>query len=332
MLGNWKKKSIFFELPYWKSVELRHNLDVMHIEKNICDNVIGTLMNMEGKTKDNLTSRFDLEFMGIRRELHATETTEGTYTFSQACYTLSSDEKHSFCEFLQDLKVPDGYSSNISRCVNVKEGKISGMKCHDCHVFLHRYLPLSIRGVMCKQVCEPLIELSTFFRELCSKVLSMEDLEVLERQIAITLCKLEKIFPPSFFDIMVHLPLHLASEAKIAGPVQYRWMYPIERFLRKLKSYVKNKARAEGSIAEAYIIQEAVHLCARYLKVETALNRVGRNYEGEEEASSQLRLHVFTQAGKPLHGKKYVELNLTEWERARMYVLKNCDEVQRFIE
>ncbi|XP_058211658.1 uncharacterized protein LOC131323837 [Rhododendron vialii] len=34
---NWKKPSIFFELPYWKDNLLRHNLDVMHIEKNVCD-------------------------------------------------------------------------------------------------------------------------------------------------------------------------------------------------------------------------------------------------------------------------------------------------------
>jgi hypothetical protein len=33
----WKKKSIFFRLPYWKDNLLRHNLDVMHIEKNILD-------------------------------------------------------------------------------------------------------------------------------------------------------------------------------------------------------------------------------------------------------------------------------------------------------
>nr|GEX79605.1 hypothetical protein CTI12_AA060390 [Tanacetum cinerariifolium] len=33
--GPWKKKSIFFKLPYWKSLLLPHNLDVMHIEKNL---------------------------------------------------------------------------------------------------------------------------------------------------------------------------------------------------------------------------------------------------------------------------------------------------------
>ena len=51
----------------------------------------------------------------------------------------------------------------------------------------------------------------------------------LQSQIALTLCHLKRIFPPSFFDIMEHLPIHLAEEAKIAGPVQYRWMYFIER-------------------------------------------------------------------------------------------------------
>ena len=51
---NWTKKSIFFELPYWRTLKLRYNLDVMHIEKNIYKNILGTLMNTDGKTKDNL--------------------------------------------------------------------------------------------------------------------------------------------------------------------------------------------------------------------------------------------------------------------------------------
>jgi hypothetical protein len=33
---------------------LRHNLDVMHIEKNVVDNIIGTLLNIKYKTKDNI--------------------------------------------------------------------------------------------------------------------------------------------------------------------------------------------------------------------------------------------------------------------------------------
>ncbi|XP_062086136.1 uncharacterized protein LOC133792244 [Humulus lupulus] len=48
----WKKKSIFFELEYWENLLLRHNLDVMHIEKNVYDSLIGTLLNIPSKSKD----------------------------------------------------------------------------------------------------------------------------------------------------------------------------------------------------------------------------------------------------------------------------------------
>ena len=61
------------------------------------------------------------------------------------------------------------------------------------------------------------------------------------------------VFPPAFFDIMIHLPAHIAWEARLGGPVSYRWMYPVERYLRTLKGYVRNKACPEGSIAEGYI-------------------------------------------------------------------------------
>ena len=48
---NWYKKSIFFELEYWSSLKLRHNLDVMHIEKNVCDNIVETLLSIKVRQK-----------------------------------------------------------------------------------------------------------------------------------------------------------------------------------------------------------------------------------------------------------------------------------------
>jgi len=56
----WKKKSIFFELPYWSKLDVRHCIDVMHVEKNVCDSIIGTLLNIKGKTKDAINARKDL--------------------------------------------------------------------------------------------------------------------------------------------------------------------------------------------------------------------------------------------------------------------------------
>ncbi|XP_074342735.1 uncharacterized protein LOC141680398 [Apium graveolens] len=65
----WKKKSILFELDYWKFHHVRHCLDVMHIEKNVCNNLIGTLLNMWYKSKDSEASHRDMMKMGVRADL-----------------------------------------------------------------------------------------------------------------------------------------------------------------------------------------------------------------------------------------------------------------------
>ncbi|KAL0401502.1 UNVERIFIED_CONTAM: hypothetical protein Slati_4180100 [Sesamum latifolium] len=59
----WTKKSIFWELEYWSTHLIRHNLDVMHIEKNVFDNIFNTVMDVKGKTKDNLNARKDLKII-----------------------------------------------------------------------------------------------------------------------------------------------------------------------------------------------------------------------------------------------------------------------------
>ncbi|XP_060182268.1 uncharacterized protein LOC132611929 [Lycium barbarum] len=329
---NWNKKSIFFDLPYWKTLLLRHNLDVMHIEKNICDNIFGTILNVNGKIKDTLNSQMDLQAMNIKKELHPIKRGD-KYELPTACYTLSPEEKHNFFTFLKNLKVPDGFSSNISQCVNLKDRKLSGLESHDCHVILQHLLPLAIRGMLCKSVLEPLIELSIFFNILGEKCLRVDELEKIEAQIPITLCKFEKVFIPAFFDIMVHLPIHLANEAKIAGPIQYRWMYLVERWLYFLKSFIRNRACPEGSVAEGYLATECMTLCSRYLHMmETKFNRNEWNYDGGA-IESDGGLAGFSQPGKFLGSVDTAGvLDSSEFEQAHFYILKNCDEIQPFLE
>jgi hypothetical protein len=222
----WKKKSIFFELPYWKDNLLRHNLDMMHIEKNVCDNIIFTLLNDSSKSKDHVNARKDLEEMGIRHDLWPNENGR----ISPALFTLTGKGKREFLTTLKNITVPDGYSSNISRCIDLENLKLNGMlKSHDCHILMEQLLPLAIRTTLPNEVSAVLIELCSFFRQLCGKVLKVEDLEKLQKQIVLTLCHMEMLFPPSFFTVMVHLTVHLVEEVKLGGPVHYRWMYPIER-------------------------------------------------------------------------------------------------------
>jgi hypothetical protein len=258
-------RRVFFELPYWKSLLLRHNLDVMHIEKNICEALLATLLGL-AKSKDSLKARLDMQELGIRKDQHPVQE-KGKYTLPPALYTLGKKEKEILCKFLEDIKLPDGYAGNIKRCVDVNECKVTGLKSHDYHVILQKLLPLVARHILPADVVIAIIELSQFFNAICSKELQDSDIANLERSIAQTLCRLEMIFPPAFFDIMTQLPIHIAEEARLGGPVFYRWMYPVERYLRTLKGYVRNKACPEGSIAEGYISEECLTFCSRFFEV-----------------------------------------------------------------
>ena len=86
-----------------------------------------------------------------------------------------------------------------------------------------------IHGYLGGDVQTALIELGVFFRELCCQKLKINLLEIIEKDIILILCRLEKIFSSSFFDVMVHLTIHLPKKALLTRPVHHRWMYPIER-------------------------------------------------------------------------------------------------------
>ncbi|KAH7842869.1 hypothetical protein Vadar_009953 [Vaccinium darrowii] len=326
---NWTKKSILWELPYWKNLKLRHNLDVMHIEKNICESIYGTMLAIEGKNKDTYKARDDLKKMGIRSELHLQINENGSFLKPRAIYTLGPQQIDAFCEFLKSISYPDGYAANISRCVTSKKGnKLSGMKSHDRHVLLQRILPIGMRGLVNKEISTTLFELGSFFQELCSRTLRRSVLEKMEEQIVLILCKLVRIFPPAFFDVMVHLAVHLPRDAMLAGPVQYRWMYPIERFLGTLKGYVSNKARPEGSIAEAYIVQECLTFCSMYLK--KGLDKPERNDDGDERGSGMEIFKQNVRLFSPISRAPNPSNN--ERELAHWFVLFNSPEVDPYLD
>ncbi|XP_060215669.1 uncharacterized protein LOC132642553 [Lycium barbarum] len=131
---------------------------------------------------------------------------------------------------------------------------------------------------------------------------------------------------------MVHLAVHLPREAMYGGPVQYRWMYKIERFLCKLKRYVRNKARAEGSIAEGYIIDECLTFCSMYLTgIETRFNREDRNDDGSSKKDEPV-LDIFSKSARPFGDGDYYAIPRKDLDMARWYVLNNCEEAESFLQ
>ncbi|KAI3824172.1 hypothetical protein L1987_05621 [Smallanthus sonchifolius] len=118
---------------------------------------------------------------------------------------------------------------------------------------MQRLLPIGVRPGLHKNVSTTINDVCTFFQKICARSVDVKDMYEANEEVVKILCNLEMIYPLAFFDIMVHLILHLPEEAILGGPVYMRWMYTFERYMKKLKAYVRNKAKPEGSIAEGYV-------------------------------------------------------------------------------
>ena len=106
----------------------------------------------------------------------------------------------------------------------------------------------------------------------------------------------------------------------------------IIRYLGRLKSYVRNKAQPEGSIAEGYMAEEVLTFCSRYLEdIETIFNRSSRVDDRPNVGSSNAS-SLFPRIGKPVGGFTYFNLTPMEKMQAHRHILTNCKEVDPFLE
>ena len=91
---------------------------------------------------------------------------------------MSNDDKTAFLEILKDVRVPDGYASNISQCVRLNDCTMSGLKSHDCHILMQQLLPIALKGSkLPSNVVKVLVDMSTFFRGICETTLTPEVLD-----------------------------------------------------------------------------------------------------------------------------------------------------------
>ncbi|XP_023738343.2 uncharacterized protein LOC111886342 [Lactuca sativa] len=287
---NWMKRSIFFELEYWSSLELKHNIYFMHVVKNVDESFVNTAL-MNEKTKDKKEAREDLKNMGIRphqwpkekvnkrkKVNNNKEDNKKKIILSHADYSFKPIDRQRFCQFIKGVRLPDGFGSNFNKKVNDTASNLVGLKSHDHHILMQRLLPIGAQAFLPENVSTTIIDLCTFFKKIYAWSLAVNDMRNARKEVVKILCNLELIYPPAFFDIMIHLILHLPEEAILGGHVHMRWMYPFERYMKKLKNYVRNKAKPKGSIAEGYVVDEALTFCSMYLEgMQTKFNHVDRN-------------------------------------------------------
>ncbi|GJY53589.1 uncharacterized protein Tco_0445253 [Tanacetum coccineum] len=204
--------------------------------------------------------------IGIRPKLAPIEREGICMYLPIVCYTMSKTEKTKFCECLHCVKVPSGYSSNVKKLVSMSDLKLPGMKSHDFHILITQLIPIAIRGILPDRIRQTITKLCLFFNMIHSKVIDPEVLDEWKSDIILTLCQLEMYFPPSFFDVMVHLVSHIVREIKACGPTFLRNMYPFERYMGFLKGYVRKRYRPEASIIQGYATEEVIKFCTDYMK------------------------------------------------------------------
>jgi hypothetical protein len=204
-----KKQSIFFRyLPYWLELAVLHAIDVMHVQKNVFESLIGTLMDT-AKSKDGLKARRDMEQLKVKPELHPLHQENGKYTLAVACYNIYIEERIDLLTSVREIKVPTGFLANLKKLVSMKDLSFHYCKAHDCHMMLTVYLPIITRVIKPEFLKMAITRLCYFFSKISQKTFRKEELRDLHDFVVETQIQLEMCLPSSFFDIMEHLMIHM---------------------------------------------------------------------------------------------------------------------------
>nr|GEY27723.1 hypothetical protein [Tanacetum cinerariifolium] len=326
---NWTKQSIFYELEYWSFLTLRHNLDIMHIEKNVLEAILNTLL-MNDKSKDTAKERQNLKRLGIRSDLWLGQTKKEKCLKLEAAYSFTPKNKKKFCQFIKGVKLPDGFGSCFKHKVTDNDTNITGLESHDCHIMMQRLLLYGLQQYLPNKIAKPIIELCSLFKQICSATLMEDDILKAQIKVVDNLCDLELIYPSALFDIMIHLVIHLPLKALEGRPIRPRWMFPFERYMKKLKGYVQNKAKPKGSIMEGYVAEEALTFSSHYFwDVTTKFNRPDRNVDpppptyNDKDPEVSTTNELFALAYGPTWTS--ISVNFCVVDSVR-YVMHNCDE------
>jgi hypothetical protein len=151
---------------------------------------------------------------------------------------------------------------------------LRGLKTHDYHVIIENILPIMVNtSSLAKGQRLEIIRLGLKLKRMNLHLLYPSNFDNLREEVFEVLCLLEQEFTPTIFNISMHLLIHLESELENCGRVRTIWMYPIERYMKVLKTFVCTREKLEGSMSEGYSMQEAIGFCRKYMKDFKNINR-----------------------------------------------------------
>ena len=174
----------------------------------------------------------------------------------------------------------------------MKDLTFTNYNSHDCHVMLTTFLPIATRAINPVFLKMAITRLFYLFNKISEKVIVRDELESLQKFASETVNQLEMCFPPSFFDIMVHLIVHLVPQIEALGPMYFHEMWTYERFMSILNGYMSNCAHPEGSMIEAYTTEEAIEsggpFCNNLLKDQVSIGLPPLRHEGRLDGRGRM--------------------------------------------
>ena len=177
-----------------------------------------------------------------------------------------------------------------------------------------------LMGILQKNARLAIVKLCAFLNEISQKAIDPEKLIQLQNDVVQSLVSFEMVFPPSFFNIMTHLLVHIVKEINILEPVFLHNMFPFERYMSVLNKYVRNRSRPEGCITKGYGTKEVIEFCVDFID---ELNPIGVPKSRHEE---RLR-------GKGIVGKKSnMHILESEIRKANFTVLQNSSLVAPYMD
>ncbi|GJX68699.1 hypothetical protein Tco_0304426 [Tanacetum coccineum] len=107
----------------------------------------------------------------------------GKFIKPHAAYSFPPEKKQKFCEFIKGVKLSDGFGSNFKPKVTDNDNNIIGMKSHDCHLMMQQLLPAGAQAYLDSSIATPIIELCSFFKQICARSIKESDMLIAKDQL-----------------------------------------------------------------------------------------------------------------------------------------------------
>ena len=232
----------------------------MHIFKNIAEVLWKTITG----AKESKGQRDDLQEVGRMQDLWAQNRVDGKVKLPKAPWVMTKEEQRRVKKCIGEFRTPTGCMHCLKGAFT-KDDELSGLKSHDWHKILQFVLPIAIKDCLSDDIRETIYKIGTVVRWISRKEIGRDTIEAARLNSIEAVTMAEKYFPTSILTIQLHLLVHVVDEVAVAGIVHSRWMFFLERFMKTLKGFVRQRARPEGSMAMGWLVQESLVYITEFL-------------------------------------------------------------------